>query len=143
MSNKKMETKEIINGLIGLILLLISFYTPFYVLNSYRPQLLSALFPNSATGVQVVILMLSTAVLVVVNMFIVKFINSNINKVWAKPLGIVAVAILSFIPALIIRGVDSSFNSLGIVYFICIIIASIAWISLTMIGTFLKIAKSR
>lgn len=142
MSNNKLKSNEIFKGIVGLVLFLISLYSPYYLLNSYRPQLLDSLFTSESVTVHALILILVTLVLVGITTLIVKFINNNILKMWAKPVGIILIAILSTIPALAIRNYDCSFNSLGIVYFITIIVASLSWASLNMIGTFIKIFKN-
>lgn len=126
MKNQDFELKNVLSLISGIIVTILALLTPNYFLNSFRPQLATALISESATTTGLVLFFV-TMIIVAISAFVVSFINKNQHKIALKLAGIVIMIIISTIPALAIFTKDSSFGTMGIVYFIAIITAVLSW----------------
>ncbi len=142
MKNQDFELKNVLSLISGIIVTILALLTPNYFLNSFRPQLATALISESATTTGLV-LFFATLIIVAVSAFVVSFINKNQDKVALKLAGIIIMVVISTIPALAIFSKDSSFGTMGIIYFIAIITAVLAWAGVVLTKSSLMKFKNK
>ncbi|HPM00852.1 MAG TPA: hypothetical protein PK816_01740 [Candidatus Cloacimonadota bacterium] len=135
MKKEHLEFKSILVLICGIVAMIISFMSPNYFLNSFKPEIAEALISTNPIITSVVMFFV-TLILVIISGLTVVFINKNQNNLVMKLVGLFVLVLVSAIPALTIMKVDSSFETIGIMYFISMIVAVIAWAGVALITNF-------
>ena len=120
-SQEQIKTSPYIPAVICGVLSVFTFIFPHMAISFFRPGEFSA-FPIYLTTIFIVAVGIGGVWLI--NMMGVK------NKLFAI-LGFLVLIILAFIPALLVAPIDSSYGTLGVIYFTMAIEAIIAWSAVT------------
>jgi len=122
------ETPTYVFIIVGAIGLLLTIFAPPYLMGVFRPELFGY-------G----ILFTFTILLLVLGFAGVYLINVLGNKIKACVIGgFVLLIATALLPAIAISGVDASFGTIGLVYFITLLDAVIAWETVEVVKRVLK-----
>ncbi|HPK40197.1 MAG TPA: hypothetical protein PKZ69_01125 [Candidatus Cloacimonadota bacterium] len=142
MAKEHLQFKSILNLIGGIIVLLLAFIAPNYILNMFKPEVVDALVSTNQTLTAFVLFFITLAV-VIISGLLIAFINKNQDKIALKLIGIIGLIIMAAAPSLVIL-VDSSFETLGIMYFIALIVAVGSWAGYALIVSFIhKVRRSQ
>jgi len=143
MKKEHLEFKNILVLISGIVATLLSFMSPNYFLNSFKPEIAESLISNNSMVTSLVMFFV-TLVFVVISGLVVAFINKNQHRFVMKLIGIIILIAVSTVPVLSVIKVDSSFETIGIMYFIAMIVSTLAWAGYALIANFIvKLKRSK
>lgn len=142
MAKEHLQFKSILNLIGEIIVLLLAFIAPNYILNMFKPEVVDALISANQTMTAFALFFI-TLVVVFISGLLIAFINKNQDKIALKLIGIIGLVIMAAAPSLVTL-VDSSFETLGIMYFIALIVAVGSWAGYALIVSFIhKVRRSQ
>ncbi len=134
--------------LLGGVILFLGVISPVYFFESFRPGMLISLFSSGGNTISSLIpysiITTITLIVMVAAFFIIRFINRNVHKaVYYRLIGYILLLILSALPGLSIMSKDSSYGSLGLIYYMTIFTAVLGWTGASLFGTGLNLRKKQ
>jgi len=135
------ETPTYVFIIVGVIGLLLSLLAPAFLMNVFRPDLFGY---GIIIGFTILLLVLGFVSVYIINVLANKFLQlpKKQNAVLAGAAclggGYLLLMLTSLLPAIAISGVDASFGTIGLVYFITLLDAVIAWETVEVVKRVLK-----
>jgi len=143
MKKEHLTLKSILYLIGGIIVLFLSLMAPSYLLEKFKPELFDALISANPSATSVALFFI-TLVLVVITGLLILFINKNQERFPLKLVGIIGIVIVAAVPALGVITVDSSFDTIGLLYFIVLMVAVSFWAGFALVKGFIhKLQRSK